>query len=204
MEEKDLIIKAGELFMLYGVKSMTMDEIARQMGVSKKTLYQYVSNKNELVEKVVSTRIDKEQECICQLVEPKGNAIDQLMEMTEFVRENMKRMHPSVMFDLQRYHMEAWQMISDHKEKFIYETIKANLEKGIEDGLYRSNLIPEIVARFYLSMVNTVMNPIESGMIDLGFEPGEIHEQMMRYHIRGIANEEGRDYLKEKFKKSNI
>jgi len=204
MEEKDILIKAGELFMTYGIKSMTMDEIARQMGISKKTLYQHVSNKQDLVEKVVSSRISEEQECICEMVGPKGNAIDQLMEMTDFVRGNMKKMHPSVMFDLQKYHPEAWKKLQDHKEKFIFDTIKLNLIEGIEDGMYRNNLEPEIVARFYLSMVNTVLNPIESGFIELDFDQSEIHEQMMRYHIRGIANEKGRSYLKEKFNKKNI
>lgn len=204
MEEKDILNKAGELFMLYGIKSMTMDEIARQMGISKKTLYQFVSNKNELVKKVVGMRIHQEQECICQMVEPKGNAIDQLMEMTEFVRGNMKQMHPSVMFDMQKYHQDAWKTIQDHKEKFIHETVKNNLEKGIEDGFYRDNLEPAIVARFYLGMVNTVLDPIQSGFMEMGFEQSEVHEQMMRYHIRGIANEKGREYLKEKFNTKNI
>jgi AcrR family transcriptional regulator len=204
MEEKDILNKAGELFMLYGIKSMTMDEIARQMGISKKTLYQFVSNKNELVEKVVAMRIHQEQECICQMVEPKGNAIDQLMEMTDFVRTNMKCMHPSVIFDMQKYHQDAWKVIQDHKQKFIYETVKTNLAKGIENGLYRENLEPSIIARFYLEMVNTVMDPIQSGFAEMGFEQSEVHEQMMRYHIRGIANEKGRNYLKEKFNTNNI
>ncbi len=204
MEEKDLIEKASDLFIVYGIKSMTMDEIARQLGISKKTLYQFVSNKNELVDKVVTCKIDEEQHGVCQVVEPKGNAIDQLMELTAFVRSNMRKMHPSVMFDLQRYHQESWKRIQQHKEHFIYETIKTNLEKGVKDGLYRDNLNPDIVARFYLSMVNTVLNPIESGFMDPGYEASEVHEQMMRYHIRGIANEKGRNYLKEKFKANNI
>ena len=74
----------------------------------------------------------------------------------------------------------------------------------MKDGLYRDNLNPDIVARFYLSMVNTVLNPIESGFMDPGYEASEVHEQMMRSHIRGIANEKGRNYLKEKFKANNI
>jgi len=204
MEERDILQKAGELFMLYGIKSMTMDEIARQLGISKKTLYQHVSNKNELVEKVVASKIHDERECICQMVKPEGNAIDQLMEITAFVKGNMKKMHPSVMFDMQKYHLDAWNSIKNHKDNFIFTTMKTNLERGIEDGMYRANLNPEIVARLYLSMMNIVMNPTESGFGQTGFEQSEVHEQMMRYHIRGIANEKGRNYLKEKFNNNNI
>lgn len=202
MEEKELLEKAVMLFMQYGIKSMTMDEVARQLGISKKTLYQFVSNKNELVAKAVEMKIHEEQDCICQLFEPKGNPIDELMEMTEFVQANMKKLHPSIMFDLRKYHPDAWQRLNDHKEKFIYETVKGNLERGVESGYYRSNMVPEIVARLYLSMVSMIIDPMNFS--DNQYHQAEIHEQMMRYHFNGIVNDKGRKYIKEKFKANNI
>lgn len=202
MEEKEILEQVVALFMQYGIKSMTMDEIARQLGISKKTLYQFVSNKNELVEKAVALKIHEEQQCICQLFESKGNPIDELMEMTAFVGSNMKQMHPSVIFDMKKYHIDAWKKLNNHKEKFIYDTILRNLEKGVEFGLYRDNLIPEIVAKFYLCMVNTIIDPTNWSASEI--DKSIIYEQMMRYHIRGIANEKGRIYLKEKFKTNNI
>lgn len=203
MEEKEILVKVVELFMRFGIKSMTMDEIARQLGISKKTLYQFVSNKNELVEKAVALKITEEQDCICQLFQPKGNAIDELMEMTTFVGANMKEMHPSVIFDMKKYHFDAWKKLNNHKESFIYETILNNLKKGVESGLYRDNLIPEIVAKFYLCMVNTIIDPANWSSASEMDRP-TVYEQMMRYHIRGIANDKGRAYLKEKFNQNNL
>lgn len=202
MQENEVIAKAGELFIRYGIKSMTMDEISRQMGISKKTLYQSCKNKKDLVEKVIKMQIEDEQECICNMLESEENAIDMLMELTKFVGNRMKELHPSVLFDLKKYHFEAWKILNAHKMEFIFRNIKANIEKGIEQGVYRENMNPEIVTHFYLSMINTLIDP--------DFFPGEqytraeIHREMMRYHIRGIASSEGREYLKTKFKQENV
>lgn len=197
MEDKRLIEKAGELFIRYGIKSMTMDEISRQMGISKKTLYQFVSNKKELVKKVVEQQVAQEQACICDLFEESGNAIDKLMQITAFVGNQMKELHPSVMFDLKKYHLDAWQLLNNHKEKFVYRIVKENMQMGIKEGFYRANLNPELVSRFYLSMANMIFDPDYAAETDVPKE--KLHEEMMRYHIRGIANSKGREYLKQKF-----
>ena len=202
MEEKDILEQAVSLFIRFGIKSMTMDEIARQMGISKKTLYQFVSNKNELVYKSVEMKINEEQDCLHGLRESDNNPIDELMEMTKFVKANMKEIHPSVIFDMKKYHPDAWKLMNDHKERFIYESIKCNLERGVEAGLYRDNMHAEIVARLYLAMVTQIME--FSGEFETVFTQADIYEQLVRYHIRGIANEKGRKYLKEKFKNNNI
>lgn len=202
MEEKNILEQAVSLFIQFGIKSMTMDEIARQLGISKKTLYQHVENKNDLVKKAVEMKISAEQSCLCDIYKENGNAIDELMEMTEFVKSNMKEVHPSILFDMQKYHPEAWKLIEDHKKGFVFQCIKDNLEKGVDSGIYRDNLHPEIIAAFYLSMMNTIFE--KASFQESKYEHGEIHEQMMRYHIRGIANEKGRAYLKEKFKNNNI
>ena len=197
MKEKEILERVNQLFMQNGIKSMTMDEISRQLGISKKTLYQYVSNKKELVKKVIELAIEEKQDCISQFYDPKKNAIDILMEITAFVQSTMKELHPSVIFDLKKYHLEAWKIMKDHDEKFIYANIKANIEHGIEEGLYRDNIKPEIITHFYLAMVNTIIDPdILAGS---NFSGLEVHTEMMRYHIRGIASNKGREYLKSKF-----
>jgi len=202
MEEKEILIKVGDLFFRFGIKSMTMDEIARQLGISKKTLYQFVENKNDLVVKVMQMKLKEEKECIYQLYNTGGNPIDELMEITQFVRTNMKEIHPSVLFDLKKYHADAWQLMSEHKETFIYSSIMHNLKEGVKGGLYRDNLVPEIIAKLYLGMVNVVID--KANFPDMDYSQAELHEQMIRYHIRGIASEKGRSYLKEKFKANNI
>ena len=202
MEELEVIQKAGQLFMRYGIKSMTMDEIARQMGVSKKTLYQFVDNKKDLVKKVMLQHIDMQQCNIQGVFGEQSNAIDALMDMTKVVGSNMKELHPSIMFDLKKYHPEAFAILQEHKQSFIYRNIKNNLEIGMKSGLYRDNLNPELLTYLSLSMVNSIMDP--ENLVKEDFSYADLHAEMMRYHIRGIASAEGRAYLKKKCNQENV
>lgn len=202
MEEREVIQKARQLFMRYGIKSMTMDEIARQMGVSKKTLYQFVDNKKDLVKKVMLQHIDLQQCDIQDVFSDQANAIDALMEMTKVMGSKMKELHPSIMFDLKKYHPEAFAILQEHKQSFIYKNIKNNLEIGMKSGLYRDNLNPELLTYLYLSMVNSIMDPENFNKNEFAYS--DLHAEMMRYHIRGIASAEGRAHLKKKFSQENV
>ena len=131
-----------------------------------------------------------------------GNAIDELMSMTRLVGSQMKDMHPSVIFDLKKYHTDAFKRLVDHRDQFIYSNIKRNLENGVESGLYRDNINPEILTSLYLSMVNVILDPHHNTLSD--YSNAEVYIEMIRYHIRGIASAKGREYLKEKFKQENV
>ncbi|MEX2379118.1 MAG: TetR/AcrR family transcriptional regulator [Vicingaceae bacterium] len=200
MEEKDIIIKAGELFVKYGIKSMTMDDISTQMGMSKKTLYQFVENKKDLVNKVMDLHIGNQQNCICEMHEAKGNAIDKLQEIGAFVNDHLRSLHPSLIFDLKKYHFEAWSILNKHKKEFIYSTIKANLEEGMEEGLYRTDMNPDVVAHLYLALTNTLIDPDSYPAGD--FTKEEIHREMTQYHIRAVLSKKGIDYIKTKMEKN--
>ena len=202
MEEKELFEKVIHLFMRYGIKSMTMDEIARQLGISKKTLYQFVDNKKDLVKKMMEVHINCEQ---CELESSFTkceNAIDEIMEVTKMVSSQMKEMHPSVLFDMRKYHPEAFQILVNHKDEFVRKMIYTNLENGVKEGYYRTNLNTEIVTQLYLSMMTAVLSPESSSAKEMNVR--EVHAEMMRYHIRGIASAQGREYLKQKFREDNV
>ncbi|MBD98756.1 MAG: hypothetical protein CMO34_02850 [Verrucomicrobia bacterium] len=196
-KEKEVLLKATELFARFGIKSMTMDDVAHQLGISKKTLYQYVSNKKELVKKCIQEHIDSEECMAKEFLGQSENAIDELMAMTKLVSTQMKEMHPSVIFDLKKYHFEAFQQLTQHRDEFIYNHIKCNLKEGVKSGLYRNNINPDILARLYISMVNVIMDPVQTDLSS--FNNADIYNEMIRYHVRGIASAEGRKYLKEKF-----
>ncbi len=201
-KEKEILMQASELFSKYGIKSMTMDDISRQLGISKKTLYQYVDNKKDLVKKSIQIHINEEECCMENVLSSDGNAIDELMMMIKMVSSQMKEMHPSVIFDLKKYHIEAYRCLTDHRDDFIYTNIKRNIEEGIKSGFYRDNINPEVLTRLYLSMVNVIMDPESSTLKD--YSNAEIYTEMVRYHIRGIASSKGREYLKQKFNQDNV
>ncbi|MBL4707998.1 MAG: TetR/AcrR family transcriptional regulator [Flavobacteriales bacterium] len=201
-KEKEILMQAAELFTKYGIKSMTMDDVARHLGISKKTLYQYVDNKKDLVKKSIQLHIDEEQCCMKEVLQSEGNAIDELMMMTKMVGSQMKEMHPSVIFDLKKYHLDAYKGLLLHRDDFIYSSVKRNIENGMESNLYRSNINSEILTRLYLSMVNVILDPEITSLSQ--HSAADIHTEMIRYHIRGIASSKGREYLKQKFSKDNV
>ena len=204
MDERgiELLGKTAELFMRFGIKSMTMDDIARQLGVSKKTLYLYVSDKNDLVEQVMSAIVAHEKALTNRLCEQYPNAIDLLFELTKEISKKFGQIHPSINYDMQKYHPKAWGIFEAFRTDFIAGCIEDNIQKGIEQGLYRDNIDSYVISRLYAAK----MDMCSDGQV---FPPDRynfktIHLELMRYHIRGIASEKGLKYLRKKVKQENI
>ncbi|HCL06977.1 MAG TPA: TetR/AcrR family transcriptional regulator [Chitinophagaceae bacterium] len=151
--QERILIKAHELFMRYGLRSVSMDEIANHLGMSKKTIYQFYADKDALVEGAIGIEIDKSKTDCTGFREESENAIHELMLTVDRALEMLKHMNPSVMFDLEKYHPKAYRKFLEHKNKFFYELIKSNLEWGIKDELYRSEIDVEILTRFRLATI---------------------------------------------------
>ncbi|NCG30032.1 MAG: TetR family transcriptional regulator [Bacteroidetes bacterium] len=198
----EIISKAGMLLMQNGIKSMTMDDISRQLGISKKTLYQYVNDKNDLVVKVMGTIVDAEKQAANSLCAANPNAIDMVFELTKEMSQKYDRTHPSIHYDMQQYHPDAWEVFTDFKENFIADCMKDNIERGIEQGLYRSNIDPFIISRVYTAKVEFCFDGHTFPPSQYDF--GKIHLEIMRYHVRGIASDKGLEYLKQKVKQEKI
>lgn len=186
------------LFMKYGIKSLTMDDISSHLGISKKTLYQYVSDKKDLVKKGVALLIEHEKTMLCQTLDTSATAIDELIGVTKCVSSEIGEMHPSVLFDLQKYHPNAWKLLEDHKRNFIYNMMLENIKRGIKEGYYRDNIEPLVIANIYLGMVDNVLNPENPMHKSMSID--NLHKEIIRYHIKGIANDKGLEYLKEVLK----
>lgn len=181
--------KASELFRRYGIKSITMDEIASQLGASKKTIYQYYSDKDELVEDVVSTTISYAQEVCNKNRMGCKDAVHELIAAMDFVQEIFSDMNPAMMYDLQRFHPKAYKHFLDHKNKFLYGMIKSNLKRGIEEELYRPDINIDIVARFRLEGMMLAFNqdiyPANK------FSLVQLHYALMEHFLYGVASLKG-------------
>ena len=181
--------KANELFRRYGIKSITMDEIATQLGVSKKTLYQYYSDKDELVEAVVVNIIHYAQNiCECNKNDSK-DAIHELFSAIEFVQEIFTDMNPAMMYDLERFHPKAFKHFLNYKNKFLYELIKANLRRGIEEELYRPEINIEIVAKFRLEGMMMAFN--QDIFPATKYNLAELHTSLIEHFLFGVASLKG-------------
>ncbi|MGD1846840.1 MAG: TetR/AcrR family transcriptional regulator [Salibacteraceae bacterium] len=201
MEEKkrQILEQADEVFMRLGIKSVTMDDMARNLGISKKTLYQYVSDKNDLVFQTLQINCDYEEKVIRDICTRELNAIDESFEVSKWVVGQLKRIHPSIHYDLEKYHPEAFHHFRKAQTNTVYECIEGNLRKGMQEGLYRDDLNVHVIATVYLARMDVVFD----GQLfpPTKYDFAEVYLETFRYHIRGIASEKGIEYLVEKVKK---
>lgn len=181
--------KAKELFMRYGIRSVSMDDIATQLGMSKKTLYQYFTDKNELVDAVVDDDVqDMQNECIAT-GDQAQDAIEEIFLTVERIVEQLRHMNPMVIYDLEKFHFRAYQRFMEHKNMFLLKIIRNNLEWGIKEELYRPGINVDIISRFRLESMMIAFN------IDL-FPPSkynlvEVTKEIIEHYVFGIVSLKG-------------
>ena len=204
-ELKHILLKVREWFMKYGIKSMTMDDIASELGISKKTLYQYVTDKDDLVGKFVDNEIELRQKEICSCFKVGFNAIEELFEISLFMNKLMREQNPATEHDLKKYYPLHYQKIVKKRREGIYDYILLNLKKGIEEGLYRKDLEVEIIAKLYLSRSESIT---ASDIFTIEeYTSLKLFIEHLTYHVRGIATEKGIVVLEKKInelEKNNI
>ncbi len=148
MEVKQRILeKATDLFMRYGIRSITMDEIAAQLAISKKTIYQFFTDKDEIVEAVVNQEIGKNEEECEHFKQNSENALHEIFLAVDEMEKMMKSMNPLIMYDLEKHHPRSYKKFRNHKYQYMYTMVKNNLERGIQEENYRADLNVDIVAR---------------------------------------------------------
>ncbi len=150
---------AHDLLMQFGIRSISMDDIAAKLGMSKKTIYLYYKDKDELVDAVVNSLIESNQ-CICTADRQKANdAVHEIFLARDMVTELFKSMNPSVLFDLQKFHPETFSTFLKHKNEFILSMMRQNILRGISEDLYRPDIEVEILARFRVESLFMPFNP---------------------------------------------
>ncbi len=197
-ETRNKILKgAEELFMRYGVRSITMDEIARHLGISKKTLYQYFADKDDIVSSTTQEHMVLQQSQYEKIENESKNSVEELVKLSFCLRENLKGMNPSLLFDLQKYHQKAWNVWVEFKNKTIRESVVRNLNRGIEQGHFRPEINPDILSIVRLESIqfgfNEQLFPREK------FNLPEVQMHMLEHFIYGLLTDKGRK-LYQKYK----
>lgn len=181
--------EADQLFMRYGFRSVTMDDIAKRTGVSKKTIYRYFKDKAQLVSTVTSKRLCQEEEIMKTTLEGSENAIDEMMKVSMHIRKMVKSLHASLLMELRKYYPTAWKAYVCYKDTFVFDMISDNIKRGIDEGLYRSNLNPKIMAVARMETVqmgfNTDIFPPDE------FKLEDIQIQLLDHFISGLLTAEG-------------
>ena len=197
--------KAAEMFMKWGVRSVSMDDIANALGASKKTLYQYFSDKNELVDAVVE-QIVRENQSACDFDRLEAsNAIEEVFKAMDMMDVMFHNMNPSILYDLQKYHPKAYSRFLKHKNDYLYTIIRSNLERGIAEQLFRDDINVELLSRFRVESIMMFFNPDFLGKQKFNF--AEVQQKVMEHFLFGVASLKGHKlilkYQQEREKKSS-
>ena len=201
-EAREKILKGAEmLFMKYGVRSISMDDIARHLTVSKKTLYQHFTDKDEMIVQISKIHLERNIEEMEEFSRTAENAIDELGKISVCLKKDMEEMNPSLLFDLQKYHPKAWAVWLDFKNKFIRDSVVKNLNKGIEEGYFRPEINVEVLAALRMQMIEDVFDnrifPKDK------FNLAEAQVQVFDHFVYGLCTEKGRKSY-QKYKAETI
>lgn len=184
-----ILIRSRDLFMKYGIRSVSMDDIASEMGISKKTIYQYFADKEELVAEVIECKIGESQKQCDKDKYNAENAIDETFRAMEMVELMFRHMNPAVILDLKKYHPKAYDKFLKHKNDYLYNTIRHNLTRGIQEGLYRPELNVDIIARFRIESMLMPLDPVFYSGNKLSL--ADVEHQIIEHYLFGIVSMKG-------------
>ncbi|HEX3079763.1 MAG TPA: TetR/AcrR family transcriptional regulator [Puia sp.] len=203
MENKDRILeKATQLFMRYGIRSITMDEIAAQLGISKKTIYQFFTDKDAMVEAVVNEEMKQNEEDCRGFSLSAENAVHEIFQAMDGIEEMLKTMNPQLMYDLEKHHPAAFKRLKQYKYHFLYTMIMENLERGVREDLYRTDLNADITSRHRIESAFMPFN--QEAFPHNKYPMNQTCQELAILYLHSICNAEGKKlidkYLNERNK----
>lgn len=194
MNWKDKILpETLDLFLKYGIKSISMDDVSRTLGISKKSLYEFIDTKEDLIATVVNFHIQNDQKATQDILSESTNAVEGMIYTTRHVLKFMRKMSPSLLYDLKKYYPDIWKSIEVSHFNYIKQVIYTNLLRGQNEGLYRTGFNADIISQLYISKALTITNtdifPLDK------YDRVNLFEELVNYHLYGIITAKGLDVL---------
>ena len=192
--QAERIIEGGEeLFLKAGIKSVTMDDIAKHLGMSKKTIYQFFKDKNELVIALVKKKLKQDEDQICSIIDQSDNVIEEMINMMKCSEDMFARINPIVIHDMQKYHPDAWKHFQNFKADVLIHKLEELLTKGMEQGYIRPEINAKILARMRVTQVemgfDTRIFPVSE------FSTWKVQYQFLEHFCYGICTLKGHKQL---------
>ncbi len=196
-----IILGAEELFFKAGIKSVTMDDIAKHLGMSKKTIYQFFKDKNELVIALAKKKLQEDEEQITAIVHNSSNVVEEMINMMKCLEDTFSRINPVMIHDLQKYHPDAWREFQKFKAEVIVRTLEGLLNKGIEQGYIRPEIDVKILATMRVTQIemgfDSTLFPVAA------FNIWKVQQQLLEHYNYGICTLRGHELLNEYLSKNN-
>jgi len=172
-----------------------MDDIAKHLGMSKKTIYQFFKDKNDLVIALVKKKLKDDEDQMSAIISQSGNVIEEMINMMKCSEEIFSRINPIVIHDMQKYHPEAWKQFQDFKSGVLISTLEQLLTKGIKQGYIRPDIDVKIIARMRVNQVelgfNTAIFPVAE------FSTWKVQYQFLEHFNYGICTLKGYKLLNQ-------
>lgn len=181
--------KAHELFLKYGIRSISMDDIAAQLGMSKKTLYLYFSDKDELVDAAVEFEVKGRQNDCMNCFSKAQDAIEEIFLLMENIAIQFRNMNPAVLYDLEKFHPIAHRKFLKHKNEFLLEVIRKNIERGIKEELFRPEINVDIISKFRLESMMIAFNM--EAFPPRKYNLADVTIQIIELYLFGLATIKG-------------
>ncbi len=198
MEERkeNILEQIANLFFRYGIRSVTMDDIANEIGISKKTLYQYFKDKEDLVWQFVEIYF-LNNKCFRVVEEPGLNAIDRVLKIRERMLKIFKLLQNNLEFDLRKSYPQIYRKIVDFKREKVYEDNFSVMEQGVKEGLFREDIDVDFLSRLAVGRFLLVFNPDHGIFSEEETHRIELFDKVIDYHFHGICTENGLEYYKQ-------
>ena len=185
--------RCTQLFGRFGIKAMSMDDLAGHLACSKKTLYKYFTDKRDLVSQALHSHLDGLEAQMDEVMHGEGNAIDLALQEMENKHKMLSAINSTVLFDLKKYYPKVFEATHARRRNMIRRVVVHNVTRGMEQGMYRADLNVDAVADLHLALVEDMVRQAENGT--LARPLAEHFKALFTYHIRGIASAEGVAYL---------
>ena len=201
MEPQEKILKVSlELFFKYGIKRVTLDDIAKELGMSKKTIYQFYKEKDDLVNQLCVVEMQK-QECIFKNIEEQSqDPIHEIILISNTMSEMMHHINPIFFLDLQKYHSNAFVQFQKFKDECAYRYLLRNIKSGKEIGVYRNDIDEELTAKYRLTQIDMLMFGNYFSFEKISFT--QTHQLLLDMFVYGICTLKGYKLIND-YKKIN-
>jgi TetR/AcrR family transcriptional regulator, cholesterol catabolism regulator len=196
-----ILLQTGVMFFKHGIRTITMDDIASNLGISKKTIYLYYRDKESLVKTFTEAELNAQEEEIYSIRNRSKDAIEEMINVMQYLGAYFSRVNPSVFYDLQKHHPNSWNAFRDFKEKTLIGFVEENLKNGISTDLYRKEIKVKVLSRLRIEEIELGFNP--SVYPPDRFRLTDVQLSLIDHFIHGIVTVKGYSLI-EKYKKKFI
>lgn len=190
MEPQEKILKAAlSMFFRYGIKHVTMDDIARELGMSKKTIYQFYKEKDDLVNQLCDTELHVQEKMFDDISNAAKDSIHEIMLISMRMKEMMQSINPLFFMDMQKFYPAAFKRFQKFKEDCAYKNVYNNIKRGMELGIYRPDLDADFASRYRLLQIDMMMfgNHFNYDRVSLT----QTNELLLEMFVYGICTVKG-------------